>query len=56
MGRDLAARTSLTLTWYFGTVEDELAPLDATAQAELVRRGERRPIDLVDAAIRHIEQ
>jgi amidase len=32
-------------------VNTELAWLDATAQAQLVRRGELRPIDLVDAAI-----
>jgi amidase len=34
----------------------ELAKLDATAQAELVQRGELRPIDLVDAAIERIER
>jgi amidase len=37
-------------------VSDELATLDATAQAELVRRGEVRPIELVDAAIARIER
>jgi amidase len=31
------------------------APLDATAQAELVRRGEAKPLELVDAAIARIE-
>jgi amidase len=34
---------------------DDLAALDATAQADLVRRGEVAPIDLVDAAIARIE-
>ena len=29
----------------------DLSALDATAQAELVRRGELQPIELVDAAI-----
>ncbi|MGH7818431.1 MAG: amidase [Candidatus Binatia bacterium] len=33
----------------------ELARLDATAQAELVRRGEVTPLELVDAAISRIE-
>jgi amidase len=33
----------------------ELARLDATAQAELVRRGEVSPLELVDAAIERIE-
>ena len=35
---------------------DELASLDATAQAELVRSGTVQPIELVDAAISRIEQ
>ncbi len=34
---------------------DELAALDATAQAELVRRGEVQPVELVEAAIARIE-
>ena len=34
----------------------ELMWLDATAQAELVQRGEVKPIELVDAAIERIEQ
>ncbi|HMA26668.1 MAG TPA: amidase, partial [Solirubrobacterales bacterium] len=34
---------------------DELAGLDATAQAELVRSGEASPVDLVEAAIGRIE-
>lgn len=34
----------------------DLSFLDATAQADLVRRGEARPIDLVDAAISRIER
>ncbi len=37
------------------TAED-LARLDATAQAELVARGELEPIELVDAAIERIER
>ena len=35
---------------------DDLALLDATAQAELVRRREVKPIELVDAAIERIER
>lgn len=35
---------------------DEVAWLDATAQAELVRRGEVRPAELVEAAIARIER
>jgi amidase len=35
---------------------DEFCWLDATAQAELVRRGEVKPIELVDAAIARIER
>jgi amidase len=34
----------------------ELAELDAMAQAELVRKGEVKPIELVDAAIERIER
>ena len=37
-------------------MSDELAILDATAQADLVRRGTLRPIELVDAAITRIER
>jgi amidase len=37
-------------------VSDELASLDATAQAELVRTGEASPRELVDAAIGRIER
>ncbi|WP_334144075.1 amidase family protein, partial [Rhabdothermincola sp.] len=33
---------------------DDLARLDATAQAELVRRGEVTPLELVDAAIERV--
>ena len=36
-------------------MSDELARLDATAQAELVRNGEASPVELVDAAIERIE-
>ena len=35
---------------------DELAFLDATAQAALVRRGDITPLELVDAAIARIER
>ncbi|HEY8156362.1 MAG TPA: amidase [Myxococcota bacterium] len=35
---------------------DPLSLLDATAQAELVRRGELKPLELVDAAIARIEK
>ena len=35
---------------------DELAALDATAQAELVRRGKISPGELVEAAIRRCER
>jgi amidase len=35
---------------------DDLALLDATAQAELVRSGEVSPVELVDAAINRIEK
>jgi amidase len=35
---------------------DDLAHLDATAQAELVRRGDASPLDLVEAAIARIER
>jgi amidase len=37
-------------------MSDDLAALDATDQAELVRRGECRAIDLVEAAIARIER
>ncbi len=37
-------------------MSDPLALLDATAQADLVRRGEVSPLDLVDAAIARIER
>ncbi len=36
-------------------MNDELALLDATAQAALVRDGEASPVELVDAAIKRIE-
>jgi amidase len=35
---------------------DEFASLDATGQAELVRRGEAKPSELVEAAVRRIEE
>src|SRR5262245_14675637 len=37
-------------------MSDDLAFLDATAQAELVRSGQRAPAELIDAAIRRIER
>jgi amidase len=37
-------------------VHEELADLDATAQARLVQRGDLTPIELVDAAIARIER
>jgi len=37
-------------------LSDELIHLDATAQAELVRRGTLQPIELVDAAIERIDR
>jgi amidase len=36
-------------------VDTELAQLDATAQAELVRAGETSPVELVEAAIERVE-
>jgi amidase len=38
-----------------GSTAAELAPLDATAQAELVRQQEITPVELVEAAIERIE-
>ena len=38
------------------SLADELMTMDATAQAELVRKGEATPLELVDAAIERIEQ
>ncbi len=35
---------------------NDLAYLDATTQAELVRRGEMSPLELVDAAIARVEK
>src|SRR5271156_2018411 len=35
---------------------DELAKLDATAQAEMVRCGDAKPVELVQAAIDRIER
>src|SRR5207249_9214259 len=40
----------------FRDMADEIAFLDATAQAELVRRGDATPAALVDAAIARIER
>jgi amidase len=36
-------------------MSDEYAHLDATAQAELIRRGEAKPLELVDAAFARVE-
>ena len=36
-------------------MNDELALLDATGQAELVRTGEVTPVELTDAAIERVE-
>ena len=38
------------------SISDELAFVDATAQAELVRRKQLKPVELVDAAIARIER
>ena len=38
------------------TLADELALLDATGQADLVRRGEVTPVELVEAAVERIER
>lgn len=40
----------------YGAVSDGFASLDATAQAELVRRGEITPLELVEASIARIER
>jgi amidase len=37
-------------------MSDEYARLDATAQAELTRRGDVKPLELVDAAIARVEE
>jgi Asp-tRNA(Asn)/Glu-tRNA(Gln) amidotransferase A subunit family amidase len=37
-------------------VSDAFALLDATAQADLVRRGDVQPVELVEAAIARIER
>lgn len=42
--------------FYGASMADDLAFLDATAQAELVRTGEATPVELVDAAIERIEK
>lgn len=64
-GSAYSARPSGTTIGYLGVGpgynkgmagKDEFAYLDATAQAELVRRGEVTPLELVDAAIERIER
>ena len=37
-------------------MSDDFASLDATAQAELIRRGKASPLELTEAAIRRIER
>ncbi len=37
-------------------MSEELAWMDATAQAELVRTGQVKPVELVEAAIRRVEK
>jgi amidase len=37
-------------------MSDELAFLDATAQAELIRSGKVKPLEMVDAAIARIDR
>ena len=54
--RDRLAREAMTRTLEGRrAMTDDLARLDATAQAELVRDGEASPLELVDAAIARIE-
>src|SRR5262245_770486 len=56
-GQCATRRTEGHPPWcYDATMTDELATLDATAQAELVRRCEVQPLELVDAAIARIER
>src|SRR5689334_10953841 len=63
-GREPRGRTSRSSTASAGggrptggtTMTDDLAGLDAHAQAELARRGDARPIELVDAAIARVEK
>jgi amidase len=53
-GMDLLNALCYMPNWRAG-LADELASLDATAQAELVRQGDLQPLELVDAAIARIE-
>ncbi len=50
----LAASTLAPARWLWAA-DDPFVKLDATAQAELVRKREVTPLELVDAAIRRIE-
>ncbi|MDQ1424299.1 MAG: amidase, partial [Acidimicrobiaceae bacterium] len=50
------AESSLGLLVYARRVTADLAFTDATEQADLVRRGEAKPSELVDAAIDRIER
>lgn len=47
---------SLRPLWLNAVMSDELAHLDATAQADLIRRGALTPLELVDAAIARLER
>src|SRR5262245_55171497 len=51
----ITANAARSLMAFSSTMHD-LASLDATAQADLVRRREVKPIELVDAAIARIER
>src|SRR2546428_3936578 len=51
--RSLCAGRGMT---YGPSMSDDLAWLDATAQADLVRRRQASPVELVEAAIARIEQ
>jgi amidase len=50
-----AAAAALAPPRWLWAADDPFAKLDATAQAELVRKKEVTPLELVDAAIRRIE-
>ena len=50
-----AAASVLMPPRWLWAAEDPFAKLDATAQAELVRKKDVSPLELVDAAIRRVE-
>jgi amidase len=56
MADELSGGPHLDETMGVQTMADELARLDATAQAALVRQGKISATELVDAAIRRVEQ